>query len=422
MPRFSRSQGLRFHLLEQMSIPDRTNSSGGSGQMGQNGVNVPEEAVTGETGGQTANTMCEVPVSNNIGVYRFDFTRLLDRTLGSRIQTGGSPNLNFLGLFRQIKFSKGHMKITRVDAGGRATLITLAGPPIATFPFNAGKPLPLKIHYIRLSAHEPSWSEVLLDPRIFMADRRRRTVTLMPNKSVTFSFTPIRFHAPTYLAHTIRDYSNTVSTEQDQFRRVELPSRSTRLGWIDTHYAGYGNFVPISTSPNTAGLNAGSWRIVSTTIAFCFEVDDPGVYSQAATGTLIPPLLPFNSTFGSFQPIMWRRQESCTVHLRGIQDTILAEADYGGTPYSGVGKIFTVHAWNSTGGFTSTPNVLELFDPPRFNSIVTNTGFAGQGPLYRPTDGTGGWSSAAVPMDIQSATVHSAGAVPAIPPATGTFP
>lgn len=418
MPRFSRSQGLRFHLKDEMSVPGQSNQAGGPDQMIVNEVPIPEEATGSETGGQVLNIMAEVPLSNTIGIYRFDFTRLLARTLGAADFNMGIYPQTLLGMFRQIRFGKGHMKITRVDTGN-VGLIQVPGAEPALLPFNAGKPVPLKIHYIRLSSHEPSWSEILLDPRRFMASPRKRTVTLMPNRSVTFSFTPVKFRPPNYLAHTIRDYANTLSQEQEQYRRVELPSRSSRLGWIPTSFAGYIGYVPVGATANVAGLGASNWRVVSTSIAFCFEIPANGTF-------LYPsgiPLVPQTTYVGDLTRATIRRNETCTVHLRGIQDTILAQSSYGGSSYSGVGKIYTTHAWNSTGGFTFTPNIIELFDPPRFNSISLDPIAASTpGPLWRYPEAESVFRATEVPMDTQLPLLRSAGSVPPVPPGDGTLP
>lgn len=408
-----------------MSIPGASNAAGDSVQMAVNSVLVPEEAVSGETGGQTANTMCEVVQSNTIGLYRFDFTRLLSRTLGSNwVPSEAGPYHTILGLFKQIRFGRGYMKITRVDSGGRASLITVGSAAPVMMPYLDGNTdVPLKIHYIRLRTSEPSWSEVLLDPRRFMADPRHRTVSLMPNKSITFSFSALSMKPHRYLAHMIRDYSNTLSAEQDQFRRLELPGSSSRLGWISTLYAGYTNYVPVANSTTTPGMGAGVWRIVSPTIAFCFEYDVGGTYNvQPITSIYTPPAVPFSTTFSPISQPTVRRSESCTVRLRGLVNTILAESTYGGTPYSGVGKIFTAHAWNSTTGFSATPNVVECFDPPRFSGTLTNLSYANQGPLYRDSMDLGGWSfNTEIPLDTQHALIRSAGSVLPIP-AAGTKP
>lgn len=402
-----------------MSIPQSQVNTGSSNAMAVNSSAVPTEATSSDTGAYVSNVMCEIPQSGSIGVYRFDFTRLLARTLGSNwTPTAGNPYKTILGLFKSIKFGRGYMRINRVDAGGRAAVMTIGTSPPITLPYSEGDaPLDLKIHYIRMNSHEASWFQVLQDGRKFMADHRRRTVTLKPNRSVTFSFTPLSFRPARYLAHTIRDYSNTIAEEQDAYRRVELPSRGKRLGWIPTTYAGFTNYTPTSASESNPGLGASEWRIVSNTLAIMFEIDANGVYQipSSVSGTLVTPALwPYTTTVGNITGPVIRRSEHCSVRLRGIVDTVHAED--GVTPYANVGKIYTTHAWNSTGGFTTTPNVAECFDPPRFHTVLTELAGTASGPLWRAASAPDAWQSFELPLDTELALIASATSIPSVPP------
>jgi len=311
--------------------------------------------------------------------------------------------------------------MTRIDSGCTAQVYTgVGGQP---FFFNTGpKAKPLLVHYIRMNPHENTWAPFLTNSRLFLAEPRRRTVRLMPNKSITFSFGARRFRPPSFMAGTIRDYANTAGGERDEYRRCELPGRSSNLGWIPTPLSGYVQAPQGPNDPDTGvsvGLGPGIWRIVSPTLAMMFEVDQFGgivVPSSAGAGSLEPPIFPSNGSTVEFTSPVIRRMEHCTVRLKGMEPTVLAQSPEGS--YSGVGHIWFPRPWNLGTGFTTTPNAIELFVPPLMNSQTTTAGYA---PLYRDSYFASNWVPVVVPLDIDHATVPQEPVLP-IPPASSDSP
>lgn len=418
--RRSRRQTLRLTLSAEFAKPLSGSPDGGPGDMSDTDAvaPIPELPGAGETGAIGTNRFVESPDSARIGIYQFDFTRLLAQCFGSIAAT--SPPLFLPGYFRQIRFGRGYMTIKRVDTGANTYILSSAAHDsvsrtvIGTFQ-NGTKPLALDLHYIRLTPHESTWSQFLLNQRIFMVHPRRRTVRLMPNRSVTFSFTARRFRTPDYVSHTIRDYAN-IGAEAEQFRRCEIPGRSRSLGWIPTELAGYCNvpeIFPVPTNPNP-GLGSGLWRIVSPTIAFMFTTHEES-YGVFNTSSGSPPAFPNDVAVAPLTEPWITRSERCTVHLRDLARATLGANLGDGSPVAGVGKIFRVTAWNAA--VTGSPNVVECFDPPRITSLQNTPGF---GPLYRDGRTITDWLPSEVPLDTEVSWVPPQAALPV--PAVGAKP
>lgn len=399
---------LSFTIASEMGVPHRAMASPPTPYpgtlLGEDATAFfPISGVADDNGAYTTNVMAEVVQSGLIGTYHFDFTRLLAQSFG--VVHDGTPFITLPGFFRRLRFGRGYMTIRRCDQGSQTMVMTSnndADPPVPSIDtaFNPGNsPLPLKIHYIRYNAHEPSWSQFLINQRTFMADRRRRTVTLYPNKSVTFSFQAKRFRAPDYLAHTLRDGATGLAGEIDQYRRCEIPGRSTKLGWIPTQLAGYTNYVS-DTSNRNPGLGSGLWRIVSPSIAFMVEVIQYSAFMagvSVATPEITVPAIPTATVFAPMFTPFIRRSERCRVQVADLVQSSFGLNTGTGIPISRVGKVYTVLQWNQNSSVS--PNTAECFDPPRISSL---TSVEGVPPLYRDTESTGNFTAHTAPLDMQS--------------------
>lgn len=380
----------------------------------------PVSGTTSDNGAYVSNVMAEVVQSGFIGVYSFDFTRLLAQSFG--VVTTGTPFVTFPGFFRRIKFGRGYMKITRCDTGSNTMVVSHndgSDPPLVDLAgaYNSGNiSLPVKLHYIRLRPTESTWTVTLLNQRAFMADRRRRTVTLMPNRSVTFSFSARRHIAPSYVAHTIRDMAGTLGGEVDQFRRCEIPGRTRNLGWVPTPLTAYTNYTNDGTTHNP-GLGSGLWRIVSPAIAFLVEVvNHSAITLQPSTGTpTVPvPAIPSLTTFAPLFTPFIRRSERCRVRVADLIQPVFGVDGGTNTAVARVGKVYTAFGHNIAQ--TGSPNIVDPFDPPRVTSLTTTEG---QQPLFRDSEAYTLWSTRAVPLDIQPALMPAGQSAFPVPPAGG---
>lgn len=404
-------QGLSFRLKTQFTVPEGPVFDTTTGQLSQMLGEIPTAASSTEKGMIEVDVQAEKIVSNSIGTYCFDFTRMLAMTLGNNVNPAAGPYSTVAGLFKEIRFGRGYMKITRVDQGGNAMILSSGASGtlpnrIVGFTNVGTNPIPVRLHYVRMNAHEPPWSKFLMDSRSFMMDPRLRTVTLMPNRSVTFSFTARRFRQPDYLPHTLRDLSHLLANEHDQYRRCEIPGRSSRLGWIPMPLAAYTNFVDYGTTL-TPGLGTGLWRIVSPTLAIMFDCHQLGASVIPAAITVEPPTIPVDTSVSNFEVPRIVRQETCNVRVRGIVNTVLAQSSPA-LPYAGVGKVYTTYPWNQNASLGVTPNVASLFDPPRISSITIGELGGVLGPLYRDSMTVGGFVSTLVPLDTEMALMESA--------------
>lgn len=415
MPFSKRRRGRRHHygnqklvvpMSQQMPPVASMISDGNGGFRDANIFDVP----TTPTADLEVNGNCyaESPVSQFVGSYRFDFSRMFAHCLGQ--SNDANPVANPLAsFFKRVKFHTGYMTIERIDTGitqrfvsGVFQVGTAGDPPNANSRYPIAsvvsdpKPIPLDIYYLRLNPHEATFNEVASSPPLLRADPRTRKIRLMPGKSVTFKFHAQKFRPADYLVNCLRDWASDGAAETDQYRRAELPSRSRRLGWMPSSVVSrQRSLIPYTPAVPQGGLGADIFPICSKTILFHFDVPQVGAVTLGAGSG--------NQMLGYWQQgsdtpatniaksILIRRREFCAVSLANfvppIQETGGA---YVGAP--AVGQIIKTVLYN---GGTSSFNTTECYDPPHLRSIVAQTG---QGPLWKP--GISLSSSVFVPIDV----------------------
>jgi len=417
-----RRQHLTFELKQEMPSPADIMSGGGGSSNGglQTGVAmfIPAEPTTNMEPDDVV--VAERPLMNLIGSYTFDWGRLFSHQLGTQDPQGNPIAPTFASFFKRLKFGTGYMTMERIDTGDNIMCVAGqagAGSDSCGYPVNYGK-LPIYVNYIRLNPHEHSWSQFLLSPALFRTHPKRRRLLLWPGKSVTFKFTPRRFGAPSYIPETLRDWSNLTGTETDQYRRVEIPGRSQRLGWIPTGLIASENYlslVPTVDDETVGGLGgAKNFSILSPTIAFMFEHYAFGYNLIAARGGLTAPVvIPIaNDAIGP----MIRRKEYTTVTFADfVQPSPSTDSSLNINGLNAVGMIIQVSPYN---GSTVSHNTRELFDPPRLSSIFKNTDASH--PLWRFGDSGLNYVSSNVPFDLETAPVPDVTAPPV--PSAGTVP
>lgn len=363
------------------------------------------------------NTFAESPVSQFLGSYRFDFSRLFAHTLGQS-NTTNPVSAPLASYFKRVKFHTGYMTIERVDTGITPRLITNSyvvpgGFPNAgeTYPLAAAyadaKPIPLDIYYLRLSAHEPTFSQVAISPPLMRADPRTRRVRLMPGKSITFKFHPQKFVPAQYLASTLRSWG---VGEQDQFRRAELPSRVKRLGWMPSSIVSRQRpLIPFPSNDSQGGLGADVFPIVSKTILFHFDFPQSGFVNVGNGGTqgmhgLWVGAADTPATNVS-RNVLLRRREFCAVSMAGFTPPIQETGGaYVGAP--AVGQIIQTGQWNTGAGAYKT---MECFDPPHIRSILSQAATGINYGLWRPNGAfsTSNFVPTDVPFDMEQAALPS---------------
>lgn len=368
----------------------------------------------------------ETPLSSYIGTYNFNFSRLLAHTIGGN-EAGGGTIATLGAFFKRMKFGVGYMTIERVDTGATGRYVSTTalpdGGPVGGVPLIAAyslpKPVELFIYYIRLNPHESTFSQSLLSNAVFKADPRCRRVRLMPGRSVTFKFRPLRFSPPSYVQSTIRDWASAFGRETDQYRRAEIPSKGRALGWFPTGVAIRENTLALGAGVGQGGLGADVFQIVSPTLALLFETDQVfqlQLNGQAGQwfGTDSTNATDSASNLKSDKILLRRREFSTACFSEFCPPTQRAEVFLG---YSGVGQILQVSPYN---GSTTSYNTIECFDPPRLTSLSSTT-VAAYG-LWRPGQAFGptAFVPTAVPLDLESApivdkpapTIPGVGAVP----------
>jgi len=416
------NQRLVIPLAQKMPVPDdilnlaySTSSGINAGIVG----NIPAEPNANLEVGDAAGgpVVAERPNSSQIGTYCFNFSRLAFHSLVNAL--GPNPAT----LFKRARFGKGYHTIERIDLGASSFVGTQPpveasnNPNLTSFAY--ANSLPLHIWYRRLSPHESTFDQSLQSSAYFRMHPKTRMVRLWPGKSVTFTFSPRVFTAPRYMAQYYRDWSNVALRESDQTRRVELPSRSRRLGWFPAGCIALQNRLnpnPDGRAESLGGLDAGVFSIVSPTIAFCFGLDAVAGYQLQFTGSAADGLRvvgPQNILNG----VLLRRREFTTVALSGFAYAGAYSPENqtlrGG---NAVGQIIQVSPWNGAG---ASHNTIECFDPPRINSIVNGTGcdYA----LWRAGDTfnvpvlTGTFSSHSIPYDLQQAALPDTEPGPDVP-------
>lgn len=421
-----RNQRITIPLTQQM-VPPPANFNGSGAAYGitdSSVVSVPTDP-TGDLE-VAGNTFAETPVSQTIGTYNFNFSRLLAHTIGG--SESGNPLYILSSWFRRLRFSTGYMTIERIDNGITARYVSTSFVVPGGFP-NTGeyvplltayadpKPVPLDIYYLRLSSHESTFDQAMLAPAVFRADPRCRRVRLMPGKSVTFKFRALRFRPANYLVSTLRDMASALGQETDQYRRAELPSRPRKMGWVPSNMVVRERpLVPGLTAGGQGGLGADVFDIVSPTIGFHFDVPQigeailPGTQSAILNGAHDGPAQ------NLCRSILIRRREFCSVSLAGFVPPVQKL----GAPYvgvSGVGQILRTTQWNT--GNTSY-NTVELFDPPKLTSlapqVTANYALWRPGQVFSPSV----FLQTSVPLDLEVArqsdkappTIPGVGAVP----------
>lgn len=368
-----------------------------------------------EVGGSTA---CEFPVSGYIGVYNFNWSRLLAHQLGGN-EAGGGPVIYTVGSwFRQMKLHRGYMTIERIDTGATQRLVThaLIPPPPATIPevvmgtYADPKPVPLFIYYIHMNAREHSMNAFLQNANLFRGDPRCRRIKLMPGQKVTFKFRPVRFLAPQYLAHLLRDRAGPLGAETDQFRRCELPSRTRPLGWLPTSVGLRLNAISGISGIGQGGLGPAVFPIVSNSLAFLFDIPRTANMQGAANMGLLFGAADQPWTNASRGVLIRRREFTAVSFSDFIFPSLKTTAPI--TPTPGVGQIVNIQAWN---GGTASENTVELFDAPRLGSLVAQSGV--DYALWRPGAAftTSLYTPSQVPFDTEYPTVVDK-APPTIPP------
>lgn len=359
-----------------------------------------------------ANTFAEVPTSASVGRYTFNFSRMWSQLLGA--PAGASPFLFLGSFFRRLRFGTGYMTIERVDTGAATRYCSEAAVAGTVIPYTAPKPLPLDIYYLRMNPHEKSWQECALFPVVLRADPRTRRVRLYPGQKVTFKFSPLKFCPPDYIINSIRTYV-AANQEVDLFRRVEIPGRSRRLGWVPTQLVTRANpLQPAAPTVNNGGLGPDVVPIVSTSLIFHFDVPQVGLFTVPPVSTPDQGVVTDATAVNLCAGMLIRRREFTTVHLAGFVPPMqYNNADqYNGSSF--VGAVLPTYFWGS-GGATAGGNQLECFDPPRITDLRSSASTIY--PLYQPGTVANATSAVIVPWDTEQAVINNDEVLP-VPPAT----
>lgn len=431
-------QELTYFRKQELPVPDNTTGNGGGGGIvAATVVTVPQGPNgTGVLGADAQLIYAEAPISQYIGQYKFDFSRWLYQTFARPLQTSGTIDTNqwqfsLVSYFRKLRFNTATMAFQRVDYGGTQQALTNTGSPGSVPSTVLSSPVPqrVKLWWLRIGTHDPSFDPTLLTPFSFRGHPRARYAYLKPRQTLKFRFHPVAFLPPRYLATMARTLAvqDGGIPEHVQYRRQELRSHAVRLGWIDTSLVTPTALFARNEPTNKVGyggVNPQQCRVLSPTIFFMFEEDQIGTatfVSGNLNGQVLTPI----------SGVLIRRSESCSVCFRGLIPFTSSTFISGGQVFQGpgIGSIETTTPYNSPTPGSSPPATtsLEVFDPPHLASIVPDSG---QAPLWRtaaPGQDLNNFSSVAVPLDqeIQMAPYNTAGATgqgPSLPAPAGDLP
>lgn len=350
--------------------------------------------------------VAEATTSNYIGIYKFDFTRWLYSTFGRPFEPVTSDprtwQHSFVSYFKYLRFGTATMRIERIDYGANTQMVTMPmESPInpQSNPVSSPTPQRSRLWWLRVDPHDPSFDPTLLSPQMMRCHPRVRFAIIKARSSIKFKFHPIVFTPARYTVNMSRQYNNTTTPTQegDQMRRVEMPSRYHRLGFIPTSLvlAAYEKFSQNFPATQIAftGVNPSMHRILSPSILFMWEEELLGNYTASA-GPEGP------AAIYAISQILIRRSESCSVTFRGLIPFQNATWYNGSSQQEAcdIGAVEYTVPFNQplvTGGITL--KTVEICDPPRSSSILNTPG---QDPLYRYNDPVANYTSTLVPLDI----------------------
>lgn len=397
------SQEITYFRRQDMAVPENISTDGSGGLTASNLYVIPQipngTGMVGPVSAPNGVLYCgEQPLSNYIGQYNFDFSRWLYMTFGRpfdpQFALGGKLYQHSLvSYFRSLRFHTAKMTIERVDTGAN-TMMTL-GTELSPTPTVSNSPVPsrVKLWWLRLGTHDPSFDPAVLTPSSLRGHPRARFAYLRVRHKISFRFHPVAFLPPKYTASLIRSQASTAgAVEGDMWQRYELPSRPVRLGFLPTSRV-LSSWVNVrGATAAFSGVNLSMHRITSPTILFMFEEDMFGtstVASGPGTGTQFIPI----------SGCTIRRSESCAVTFRGLIPFQNAAyfADSNFHESGGIGAIEQTTLYSSpVPGQSVQRSTVETCDPPRATSITPS---AGTDPLFRWGDVTTTFDYQIIPLD-----------------------
>lgn len=236
--------------------------------------------------------------------YSMDVSRFIWMTLPLDMLHGG----------REMKITRLWHSITNLPAEG---LIdhhgTAVGPPSMVY-----KPMNLKISYICLSGREDPYH--WMDPKLFYADPRRRSILLRPGRRVVFKLTMKLWD---YWEQTQTTF--TAATRRTFIEHFPMKSHSIAGRWIPgqmirtVNYNSSGVYQAPAAGDVAAG-GATCWRFMTTPIIIAIEDMQFSFASPAGDdGADIVTAAGESTTYRTAARVM--RNQGCTVLIRGWTQT-----------------------------------------------------------------------------------------------------
>lgn len=250
-----------------------------------------------------ATKLAENVISGRLGMYVFDFTRMVGQCVPASL----------LNVYREMRLKRGSLTISRIDRGANWGSYGSGG--VSTGFTNLGvTQTPVILHYRILGLQEPSCAD--WTPAKLYEDRKTKHRTLRVGRRLRLSFAA-KDYSLRYNSLTTRKYApsgDRDSTEDNTYRRIAQPANERKLGWRPT--ADFFEGVPtnawsktVGFSPTTspAGLTPQEFRIIGPTVLFMFEV-------QGQAGLVTASGL----SFTPLSPVMILRREHLTFTMRGL--------------------------------------------------------------------------------------------------------